>query len=222
MNTVDKNISLHGVVDWAMLLLQISFEGIQLRLSLPWKWSAMAMALLCPSSLQREKWLNWLPNWKNCLTAGQRSRLNRKLRRSKWFTQWSRTDHTDTPAPAFFLECRCCFYHNLRRNNRLLFPPFSRYRCSVSTRPAFLRSFNALRVVDSESFRSFAMVGIDGQQLSFFPARSARYMYTDIALWGRSIRYSFVTLLIISTSFFMQAPVLEPAFIHPPDSVLPV
>ena len=60
----------------------------------------------------------------------------------------------------------------------------------------------ALRVVDSESFRSFAMVGIDGQQLSFFPARSARSMYTEIALWGRSIRYSFVTFIIKSTPFF--------------------
>ena len=47
------------------------------------------------------------------------------------------------------------------------------------------------------------MVGIDGQQLSFFPARSARYMYTDIALWGRSIRYSFVTFIIKSTPFFI-------------------
>ena len=109
-------------------------------------------------------------------------------------------------APAVYQRQVLFCYDSFKENKRLLFPPFSLYLCSVSISPAFLRSFNALRVVDSESFRSFAMVGIDGQQLSFFPARSARYMYTDIALWGRSIRYSFVTLIIKSTPFFMQAP----------------
>ena len=54
--------------------------------------------------------------------------------------------------------------------------------CSVWISPAFRKSFSALRVVDSDSFRSLAMVGMDGQQVFFFPARSERYMYTEIAL----------------------------------------
>ena len=80
--------------------------------------------------------------------------------------------------------------------SRLLFPLFSRYRCSVRTNPTFLRSLIALLVVDSESFRSLEMVGIDGQQIPSLLARSARYLYTEIALWDRSIRYSSVKLRI--------------------------
>jgi len=64
----------------------------------------------------------------------------------------------------------------------LLHPPFSRYRCSVWISSAFRRSFIALRVVESDSFRSFSMVGIDGQQVVFLSTRSARYMYTEFSL----------------------------------------
>lgn len=124
-------------------------------------------------------------------------------------------------APAFTKRQVPFYYDSFKENNRLLFPPFSRYLCSVSISPAFRRSFNALRVVDSESFKSLAMVGIAGQQTRSLFARSARYMYTDIALWGRSIRYSFVTLIILSTPFLWAGSVMETCFIHPPDSVLP-
>lgn len=86
---------------------------------------------------------------------------------------------------------------HLNMNCRLLFPPFSLYLCSVITKPAFLRSFIALLVVDSDSFRSLEIVGMDGQQMPSLLARSARYLYTEIALWGRSIRYSSVKLRIL-------------------------
>lgn len=64
---------------------------------------------------------------------------------------------------------------------------------------AFRRSSNALRVVDSDSFRSLEIVGMDGQQMPSLLARSARYLYTEIALWGKSIRYSSVKLRIFSS-----------------------
>ena len=95
----------------------------------------------------------------------------------------------------------------------LLHPPFSRYLCSVRISPAFLRSFNALRVVDSDSFRSLARVGIDGQQVFFFPARSERYMYTEIALWGRSIRYNSVRFFISYSSILGGTDWSHPLFI---------
>lgn len=66
--------------------------------------------------------------------------------------------------------------------------------------PAFRRSANALRVVDSDSFRSFEIVGMEGQQVYSLLARSARYLYTEIALWGRSIRYSSVKFRIVYSS----------------------
>lgn len=78
-------------------------------------------------------------------------------------------------------------YNLSSEKQRLLHPPFSRYLCFVCTSPALRRSPNALRVVDSDSFRSFEMVGMDGQQMPSLLALSARYMYTEIALWGRSI-----------------------------------
>lgn len=49
--------------------------------------------------------------------------------------------------------------------SKLLHPPFSRYRCSVFINPAFFKSFIARWTVDSESFRSLAMVEIAGQQM---------------------------------------------------------
>ena len=85
-----------------------------------------------------------------------------------------------------YSECFMLDYFN--RYSKLLLPPFSRYRCSVRIRPAFRRSDNALRVVDSESFRSLEIVGMEGQQVFSLLARSDRYMYTEMALWGRSIR----------------------------------
>ena len=97
--------------------------------------------------------------------------------------------------------------------SKLLFPPFSRWRCSVWISPAFRRSLNALRVVDSDSFRSLDMVGIDGQQIFFFPARSERYMYTEIALWGKSIRYSSVRFRISYSSILGGTLWPHPLFI---------
>lgn len=88
-------------------------------------------------------------------------------------------------------------FRTSRESRKLLFPPFSLYRCSVLISPALRRSFRALLVVDSESFRSLDIVGMDGQQMPSLLARSARYLYTDIALWGRSIRYSSVKLRIL-------------------------
>lgn len=97
------------------------------------------------------------------------------------------------------LQIQLCYQTSLY--SKLLFPPFSRYLCSVRISPAFRKSLNALRVVDSDIFRSFAMVGMDGQQVVFLPARSERYMYTEIARWGRSIRYSSVSLRISCPPF---------------------
>ena len=60
-------------------------------------------------------------------------------------------------------------------NNRLLFPPLDRYRCSVSRYPAARRSCKARRTVDWDSFKSYAMVGMDGQHWLSLLARLARY-----------------------------------------------
>ena len=59
-------------------------------------------------------------------------------------------------------------------NNKLLLPPLSRNRWSVCSSPCFRRSCNARRTVDSDSFKSRAIVGIAGQQTPFLLARSAR------------------------------------------------
>ena len=61
-----------------------------------------------------------------------------------------------------------------RRKSRLLFPPLTRYRCSVVSSSAFRKSCNALRTVDYDNFNSLAIVGIAGQHSPFLFDRSAR------------------------------------------------
>ena len=67
------------------------------------------------------------------------------------------------------------FFVHFKVNNKLLFPPLDRYRCSVSRYPDARRSRKARRTVDWDNFKSYAMVGIDGQHWLSLLARLARY-----------------------------------------------
>lgn len=63
---------------------------------------------------------------------------------------------------------------NIKSYCRLLLLPFSRYLCCVFTTPALRKSFTARRTVDSDSFKSLEIVGMDGQQMPSLLALSAR------------------------------------------------
>ena len=63
---------------------------------------------------------------------------------------------------------------SFKAKRRDVYPPFSLYLCLVFTAPTVRKSFSALRTVDSDSFRSLEIVGIDGQQMPSLLARSAR------------------------------------------------
>ncbi len=72
-----------------------------------------------------------------------------------------------------------CYFLIIKRLDVLL--PLSLYRASFSISPAFTRSFIARLTVLRESCRSEAIVLTDGQQSTPLPARSHRYIYTDLA-----------------------------------------
>ena len=73
-----------------------------------------------------------------------------------------------------FYTCRSVY-------RRLDLPPFCRYRCSVSIRPAARRSRSARFTVLTDRCRSCAIVGIAGQHCPASLARSDRYRYTETA-----------------------------------------
>lgn len=105
---------------------------------------------------QLEQYLSVITKFRNVCAHGERL-----------FSYQTRNDIPDTD-----LHVKLGIPKKAKRRD--VYPPFSLYLCLVFTAPTVRKSFSALRTVDSDSFRSLEIVGIDGQQMPSLLARSAR------------------------------------------------